>query len=70
MDFCILTIIENAIIFVFTDKYKQQPTSGEFLRTHFKNILPYYSLQLLIVVLNVSFLKLTYNHSVVHAKYL
>ena len=40
MEFCILTIIENAIIFVVTDKYKQEPTSGEFLSTHFKNTLP------------------------------
>ena len=32
-----LTIIENAIIFIVTDIYKQEPTSGEFLNTYFKN---------------------------------
>ena len=40
MEFYILTIIENAIIFPFTDICKQEPTSGEFLSTHFKNTLP------------------------------
>ena len=37
MEFCILTIIENAIIFIVADIYEQEPTSGEFLSTHFKN---------------------------------
>ena len=40
MKFCILTSIENVNIFVVTDKYKQESTSGEFLSTHFKNTLP------------------------------
>ena len=37
MEFCILTIIENAIIFIVADIYEQEPTSGEFLSTHYKN---------------------------------
>ena len=63
MEFCILTIIENAIIFIVADIYKQEPTSGEFLSTHFKITVLYYSLQLLVVVLNVCFLKTTYMQS-------
>ena len=39
MEFCILTIIENAIIFTVADIYEQEPTSGEFLSTHFKNTI-------------------------------
>ena len=37
MNFCVLAIIENAISFVVTVIYKQEPTSGEFFSTHFKN---------------------------------
>ena len=37
MEFCILTIIKNVIIFIVADTYEWEPTSGEFLSTFFKN---------------------------------
>ena len=37
MEFYILTINENAILFTVADIYEQEPTLGEFLSTHFKN---------------------------------
>ena len=39
MEFCILTIIKNAIIFIVIDIYEQEHTSGEFLSTYFKNTM-------------------------------
>ena len=44
-------------IFIVADIYEQEPTSGEFLSTYFKNTILQYSLQLLVVVMNLNHLQ-------------
>ena len=34
IEFCVLIITQNVIIFIVADIHKQEPTAGEFLNTH------------------------------------